>query len=241
MRTFTGAEGVVTEGGWQYLRGPRAHAPSTSVPGAGAGAPVHQQDTAAAPHVDTSSRARAGVGPMDGIDEGGMRAGSAIAGAGGGVQAKKMSREEMANVLAARMENSTVDFISGGLGRPGGGAPLYGGNYYGQRKLPEEPAAIGFKFGSTGAPGIGGGIEEAAGRRGGGDVAGAGERGWMGRVEWEDGEEAQGGSGVTGMVPTFDQGSAQQVLSEKERKRQELKRDWEEQIALKQRKAEVRI
>ena len=177
---------------------------------------------------------------MDGIDEGGMRAGPAIAGAGGGVQAKKMSREEMANVLAARMENSTVDFISGGLGRPGGGAPLHGGNCYGQRKLPQEPAAIGFKFGSTGAPGIGGGIEEAAGQRGGGEVAGAGERGWMRRVEWGGGEE-QGGSEMTGMVPAVEEGAAEQVLSEKERKRQELRRDWEEQIALKQRKAEVGI
>ena len=143
-----------------------------------------------------------------------------------------MSREEMAGVLAARMENSKVDFISAGIGRPGGGAPLHGGNHYGQRKLPEEPTAIGFKFGSTGAPGIGGGGEWEAGRRGEGGVP---ERGWARRPEAEGG--ADGGE-MAGRVQES-AGQGVEGMSEKERQREELKRDWEEQIAIKQRKSEV--
>jgi len=43
------------------------------------------------------------------------------------------TREEMKDLLARKMMESSTDFINAGFGRPGGGAPLRGGNMYGVR------------------------------------------------------------------------------------------------------------
>ena len=206
-------------GGWQYVKkeGERG--------GAGAeGASEHVPSAAAhesVPTVHPEAAGRLGGGATEGSGDGAERA---VAGGEG----QRLSRDEMAQMLAARMENSTVDFLSAGFGRPGGGAPLgtaFGGHHYGQRKWPEVPPALGFAYGSPGAPGIGGkGAGGGEGRNGGEEGPRWGRR----RVdpsEW----------GLEGLEAS----PGQAAISDKERKREELRREWEEQIAAKQRRLEA--
>jgi hypothetical protein len=215
----TGAAGL--GGGWQYVRkeGERVGAAAEGASEHLTGVTAHE--VASVPTVPPEDAGRHGAGWSVGVrEDGGDGAGRAMVIG----EAQRVSREEMAQQLAMRMENCTVDFLSAGFGRPGGGAPLgtaFGGNHYGQRPWPEVPPALGFKFGSTGAPGIGGGGV------GGGGVGREGvEEGprWGRRrvdpSEW--GLEGQEGS------------PGQAGMSEKERKREELRREWEEQIAAKQ-------
>ena len=220
----TGAAGL--GGGWQYVRkeGERVGAAAEGASEQLAGATAHE--VASVPTVPREAADRPGAGSPVGVREDrGDGAGRAMAVG----EAQRLSREEMAKQLAVRMENSTVDFLSAGFGRPGGGAPLgtaFGGNHYGQRPWPQVPPALRFQFGSTGAPGIGGG--GVGGGGGGREGVEEGPRWGRRRVdpsEW--GLERQEAS------------PGQAGISEKERKREELRREWEEQIAVKQSRLEA--